>query len=200
MKKSGEFCYVQVRCRFNVVRWFSLSWLIGLALIGALGAGAQAIPAEVYGPYNAVFLADGPGITEPQPAEWPRNKASAGALPDGVLDGKGKWALTFWFQMQGTGGRDQGTGNGLTPLAGIGDVAAKDARYVALVDGRLGLWMGKGQDHFVAADAVVGDGWHFAAATGDGSAVTLYGDGREVGSMPYAQESVAARLMMAPAG
>ncbi len=142
-----------------------------------------------------MFLADGPGITEPQPAEWPRTKPSAGALPGGVVEGKGKWTLAFWFK-----GDEATSGNGLTPLAGIGDVMAKDARFVALVDGRLGLWMGRGQDHFVAADSAETEGWHFAVATGDGGTVTLYGDGKEVGSEAYAQGDVAARLMMAPLG
>ena len=72
--------------------------LLGTAFSGARRAGAQEIPVEVYGPWNAVFLADGPGITEPQPAEWPRTKPSAGALPGGVVEGKAKWTLAFWFK------------------------------------------------------------------------------------------------------
>ncbi len=173
----------------------ALVGLLMFALMGAQGAGAQEIPAEVYGPWNVVFLADGPGLTEPQAAEWPRTKPSAVPLPSEVIEGKGQWTLAFWFEAS-----EPVKTNGLTLLAGIGDPDAKDARFVALVDGRLGLWMGKGQDHSVAADAVVTGGWHFAVATGDGSTVTLYGDGREIGSMPYSQDGVAARLMMAPAG
>jgi hypothetical protein len=195
MVKSSGFCCLPMRLRFAGLRWFSLLSPLVMALMGVRGAGAQEIPAEVYGPWNVVTLADGPGLTEPQPAEWPKTKPSAERLPAAVLEGTGKWTLAFWFR-----GDEAPSRNGLTPLAGIGDVMARDARFVALVDGRLGLWMGKGQDHFVAADSVMTDGWHFAAATGDGSTVTLYGDGREIGAMPYSQDGVAAHLMMAPAG
>jgi hypothetical protein len=195
MMKPSDLCSVRFRLRFSGLPWFALVSLLGIALMGALGAGAQEVPAEVYGPWNAVFLADGPGLTEPGPASRPGGPPSAAPLPSAVVEGKGTWTLAFWFRSD-----DAPSRSGLTPLAGIGDPMARDARFVALVDGRLGLWMGKGQDHSVAADSVVTDGWHFAVATGDGGTVTLYGDGRQIGSMPYSQDGVAARLMMAPAG
>jgi hypothetical protein len=194
VKPSDSRC-VPMRFRFAGLGWFSLIGLLTMVLMEARGAGAQEIPAEVYGPWNVVTLADGPGLTEPGPASRPGGPTSAAPLPSAVVEGKGTWTLAFWFR-----GDEAPSRNGLTLLAGIGDVMAKDARFVALVDGRLGLWMGKGQDHFVAADSVLTDGWHFAVATGDGATVTLYGDGREIGTMPYSQDGVAARLMMAPAG
>jgi hypothetical protein len=152
---------------------------------------AQA-PQAVYGPWSAVFLPDGPGLMEPAPGEW-GGRSKMSPVPAGVLTGDAKWTLAFWFNSA-----DPASPNGLTLLAGIGDPGAKDARFVAFVDGRLGLWMGRGQQKFVAGDARVTGGWHFAVATGDGATVTLYGDGKEIGSSSYAQGSVAAQLLMAP--
>jgi hypothetical protein len=115
-------------------------------------------------------------------------------VPAGLLTGDAKWTLAFWFRSA-----EPANPNGLTLLAGIGDPDAKDARFGAFVDGRLGLWMGKGQQRFVVAGAGVSAGWHFAVATGDGSTVTLYADGNAIASSSYSQGSVAAQLLMAPA-
>ncbi len=187
-------CIRQLVSSFVAKRWLS-ALVLFVALLCASYAGAQEVPAEVYGPWNAVFMADGPGITEPGLARRPGARPSASSLPSDVLEGKGRWTLAFWFK-----GDELPSRNGLTPLAGMGDLMAKDARYVAFVDGRLGLWMGRGQDHIVVADSTLSEGWHFAVATGDGITVTLYSDGKEIGSMAYAQEKIAAHMMIAPVG
>jgi hypothetical protein len=85
-------------------------------LIGALivllawssNALAQAVPAEGYGPYNAIFLTDGPGLTKPLVAPSPLDSRTAGLLDrlglnrepdrDVLLEGRSPWTLAFWFR------------------------------------------------------------------------------------------------------
>src|ERR1700675_1067495 len=119
MMKASDTCSVRFRLRFCGSPWLALVGLLVCGLVGTRGAGAQEIPVEGYGPWNVVTLADGPGVTEPQPAEWPRTKVSAEAVPAAVLEGKGKWTLAFWFK-----GDEAPSRSGLTPLAGIGDAMA----------------------------------------------------------------------------
>jgi hypothetical protein len=166
-------------------------WLAFFAACGN-SAHAQKIPQEVYGPWNAVFLADGPGLTEPAPGQWGARSAFS-SLPAGLLEGNAKWTLAFWFNSA-----EPARPDGLTLVAGIGDPAASDCRYVAFVDGHPGVWLGHGRKPWVAGDTRVSDGWHFAVATGDGSTVTLYADGKEVASGKYQQQAVAGRLEMGP--
>jgi Exo-beta-D-glucosaminidase Ig-fold domain/Concanavalin A-like lectin/glucanases superfamily/Glycosyl hydrolases family 2/Glycosyl hydrolases family 2, sugar binding domain/Glycosyl hydrolases family 2, TIM barrel domain len=175
-------------------RGFGLASLLSLSFLaaGSLPAQTPQVPQEVYGPWSVVILPDGSGLMEPAPGEW-GGRSKVSSLPASILGGNAKWSLAFWFNSA-----DPASPNGLTLLAGIGDPNAKDARFVAFMDGRLGLWMGRGQQRIVAADVRVSEGWHLAAATGDGSTVTLFGDGKEIGSGSYAQENVAAQLLMAP--
>jgi Exo-beta-D-glucosaminidase Ig-fold domain/Concanavalin A-like lectin/glucanases superfamily/Glycosyl hydrolases family 2/Glycosyl hydrolases family 2, sugar binding domain/Glycosyl hydrolases family 2, TIM barrel domain len=176
------------------LRGFGLAWFLLLSFLaaGSLPAQTPQVPQEVYGPWSVVILPDGSGLMEPAPGEWgARSKVSP--LPASILAGDAKWTLAFWFNSA-----DPANPNGLTLLAGIGDPNAKDARFVAFVDGRMGLWLGRGQERFVAAGAGVSEGWHFAVATGDGSTVTLYADGKAVASSAYSQGNVAAQLWMGP--
>lgn len=184
--------------------WFQVSlcrWLrhwrraACFALVSAItaAAGAQRVPPPVYGPWNAVFLPDGPGLTEPAPGEW-GGKSQFSPLPPEILAGHGTWTLAFWFRAA-----DPIPDRGMMLLAGIGDPAAEDARFIAVEDGRLALWLGRNQGHPMAGDAPLGAGeWHFAAAVSTGSAVTLYADGKAVASAALDQGTVAARLVMAP--
>jgi hypothetical protein len=186
--------------RSLVTPFFSL-WRAACActLLGAFAAlnmpvmHAQQLPQQVYGPWSAVFLPDGPGLTEPAPGPWGSRSAIA-PLPASVLAGNAKWTLAFWFNSQ-----DPINSGGLTLLAGIGDPAAKDARFIAAVDGRLGLWLGSGHKGWIVADPQPTDGWHFVVAAADGATVTLYVDGRRAASGAYTQDAVAAQLDMAPA-
>ncbi|UWZ81731.1 glycosyl hydrolase 2 galactose-binding domain-containing protein [Occallatibacter riparius] len=175
---------------------FGSAVLLALSFTGGRSLPAQAppVPQEVYGPWSAVILPDGPGLMEPAPGEW-GGPSKVSKVPSQVLTGDAKWSLAFWFYAT-----DPANSNGLTLLAGIGDPGAKDARYVAFVDGRMSLWLGRGQDRFVTAGGGVSEGWHFAVATGDGNAVALYEDGKAVASSGYSQGNVAAQLWMGPAG
>jgi hypothetical protein len=175
-----------------------------LLLSAPLRAQAPAPPAEAFGPFNAVFLADGPGLNKIlSPAAsldglatvaWDRQGSGQTAGQDPILAGHAAWTLAFWFEssepLQGT-----------TLLAGMGDPAAEDARFIGIRDNRLGLWLGKAQASagFAADDSTLGPAkWHMAAAVSDGERVVLYADGREVLATPLAQGNVAPVLEMAP--
>jgi hypothetical protein len=180
-------------------------------LVAPLGAAPAAMHAQTiapapaaYGPFNAVFLADGPGLNKTlspstsQDGVWAVAMDGQGsgqpAIQDPVLAGRAAWTLAFWFEspepLQGT-----------ELLAGIGDPAEEDARFIGMKDNRLGLWLGKAQSSagFVAGDQALDPGkWHLAVAVSDGEHVVLYADGREVAMSALAQGSVAAVLEMAP--
>ncbi|HEY2861772.1 MAG TPA: LamG-like jellyroll fold domain-containing protein [Terracidiphilus sp.] len=184
----------------TAVRLSTVGCVLGVAVtwaaVCAIAARAQEdpgnAPQSVYGPWSAIFLPDGPGLMEPAPGPW-GSRSAISPVPASVLGGHAKWTLAFWFESS-----DPINPDGLTMLAGIGDPSGNDARYVALVDGRLGVWMGRGQKAWIAGDARLTDGWHFAVATGDGETVTLYADGKQVASGAYEQKDVDAKLVMAP--
>src|SRR6201996_3680450 len=71
-------------------------------------AVAQATPTEDFGPYNAIFLPDGPGLTKQLAAPSPLDNRTAALLDrlglnkepdqhDVLLQGRATWSLTFWF-------------------------------------------------------------------------------------------------------
>jgi hypothetical protein len=192
------------RLRFSIYRKFSLQAAIaGFTMLLALPgqAKAQSVPGEDYGPYNATFLPDGPGLTKQlAPPTRPRVPFSK---PDEnrkieeravLLEGSAKWTLAFWFHSS-----DPLTGTVL--IAGLGDQAGEDARFIGVEDNHLALWLGSGPGRtLVVANGELPKGeWHMAVAVGDGESVTLYADGKEVAKSGLAQGKVAALLEMAPA-
>ena len=178
---------------------------VAIALSASLLAQAPAPPVEAYGPFNAVFLFDGPGLNKtlspstsldglasaPEASQGPNQQATQ----DPILEGRASWALVFWFQSSEP---QQGT----ALIAGMGDPAAEDARFIGLADNRLGLWLGRAQSSagFVAGDQALDAGkWHMAAAVSNGEHVVLYADGRQVAASTLAQGAVVPVLEMAPA-
>ncbi len=157
---------------------------------------AQAVPEEAYGPYNAVLLADGPGIIKPlaPPAALdPRFRGPQ--APDALTSGTARWTLAFWFHssepLKGT-----------VLLAGLGDPGSNDARFIGVENNHLGLWLGtaQGSTDLHAGDQPLDSGdWHFAAALSDGEHVTLYADGTALGTWPLMQGTIDARIQIAPA-
>ena len=109
-------------------------------------AAAQSIPEEAYGPYSAVFLADGSGLTKPLAPPSTHDPRAAEIVarfgirspekPDPLLAGDAAWTLCFWFHPS-----EPLAGTAL--LAGIGDPSADDARFIGVKDNKLGLWLGK---------------------------------------------------------
>ena len=171
-----------------------------------LHANAQSLPAEAYGPYNATFLVDGPGLSKPLTPPSPIDPRTAAMLDrmgmggrqsdahDALLAGHAAWTLAFWFHPS-----QPLTGTVL--LAGIGDPAAEDARFIGIEGGHIGLWLGRGQvtnNLFASKTELAKSDWHFVVAVSNGDTVTLYADGVEAASSPLTQGAVAARLEMAP--
>ncbi len=133
---------------------------------------------SMYGPYSAKFLSGGRGL------EKPLNKAET------LLDAHSPWTLSLWFHA----GR-QGT---TTLLAGFGDPAAEDSRYLGLEAGRPVLRLGVGNE-VAGSSAIADDAWHFVAATFDGVTARLFLDGLEAGSGTPAMGPVQdAELLLGP--
>jgi Glycosyl hydrolase 2 galactose-binding domain-like/Exo-beta-D-glucosaminidase Ig-fold domain/Concanavalin A-like lectin/glucanases superfamily/Glycosyl hydrolases family 2/Glycosyl hydrolases family 2, TIM barrel domain len=178
--------------------------LVALALTASQRAQAQATLTEAYGPFNAAFLADGPGLNKPMNPATSRDGLSAPSLDreqsgwparqDPLLAGRASWTLVFWF-------KPSEPLSGSVLLAGIGDPAAEDARFIAVSDNRLALWLGNGQGpaELIPGDQTIDSGkWHMAAAASDGRHVILYADGHQVAENPINQGSVQPLLEMAP--
>jgi hypothetical protein len=131
-----------------------------------------------YGPFNAVFLADGDGLTKTL------------GKNDSVLGANSPWSLYAWVKP---GQALQGA----SLVAGLGDPAEEFPRYLALDGGRALLWMGKGNS--LSGSAPLGAGkWHLLAATFDGEQFRLYSDGAQVGSGTLDLGSVSPLLEIAP--
>jgi hypothetical protein len=197
------------------LRWrFSVrSFLLNFAIAGVLLsshvtpslARAQEIPTESYGPYDAVFLPDGPGLTKPLAAPSPLDSRTSALLDrlglnkepdqrDALLAGRASWTLAFWF-------RSTEPLEGAQLLVGIGDPAAEDARFVGLQENHLALWLGRGagSGKMLMVDSPLSSGeWHFAVATSDGEKVTLYDAGKPALTSRLSEGDVAAHLEMAP--
>jgi hypothetical protein len=170
--------------------------LVALVLPALLAAPLLAAQDAAYGPYNASFLADGPGIIKPlaqPPSLDPRYRAPQ--PPDPLTAGAAAWALTFWFQSSQPL-------SGTTLLAGMGDPTEADARFIGVENGHLGVWLGRaqGSQHLLTSTGLLAmRDWHFAAAVSDGRMVTLYADGVRAGAWPLMQGEIAAEIQMAPA-
>ena len=98
-----------------------------------------------YGPYNAVFLPDGDGLTKSLMKE------------DTVLRADSQWSLYAWVRME-----EQPTA--ITLVAGVGDPGEEYPRYLAYDGAKLSLWMGK--DNSLSGAGDVGDG-EMASHCGD---------------------------------
>ena len=159
-------------------------WLVSdLIVLTILVCGelANAQPPRIapYGPYNGVFRPGGNGLSKPLDNADP------------VWQAASPWSMYFWFQSQEPEGAP-------TLLAGAGNPLEEYSRYIGIGGDKLILWMGK--DNSISGPAAWhGAGWHFAAATFDGVAVHLYGDGEEVASGKPVLGRVGAVMQMAPA-
>ena len=181
-------------------RLFQLVAAVALVVMLATPLKAQTVPDAAYGPYNATFLPDGPGLNKqlapPEPPRMPFSRPDENKKVEEravLLAGSATWSLSFWFHAA-----EPLTGTVL--LAGIGDPAAQDARFIGVQDNHLALWLGNGlgsKKLIAAASELSKSDWHFAAVVGNGQTVTLYADGKQVLTTPLAQGKVAGRLEIA---
>ena len=167
--------------------------LVGLVAVPRVSG--QSVPQSAYGPYNAIFLPDGLGLIKPLAPPPPLDPRYRSAQPpDPLTAGAAQWTLAFWFHSS-----EPLTGTML--LAGFGDPEGADARFIAVENGHLGLWLGTalGTAHLLMGDAPLDrSDWHFAAAVSDGERVTLYSDGAHLATWPLMQGTIAAQIQIAP--
>ena len=206
MQIQSEFVF-RLTCWRSALRSLFKYATLCIAILMPLCASfveAQSTPTEPLGPYNAVFLPDGQGLTKALVVSTHQD-ARIAALErlglnrepeahDGLQDGHAAWTLAFWFRSD-----DPLTGALL--LAGIGDPGAEDARFIGVQDRHLALWLGRGagSSKMITADNELGSGaWHLAVAASDGAKVTLYADGHAIATGTQTQGDVAAQLQMAP--
>jgi len=140
-------------------------------------AQAQGLPAEVYGPYNADLLLDGPGLNKPMDRQVLRS---------------GKGTMAFWFHSAESQ-------PGTVLLAGIGDATKDGGCYAALIDNRLAIWSGGVASSERSAELPASD-WHLAVLVTDGHGITLFADGKRVGERGMTPPPAAEQLQIAPRG
>jgi Exo-beta-D-glucosaminidase Ig-fold domain/Concanavalin A-like lectin/glucanases superfamily/Glycosyl hydrolases family 2/Glycosyl hydrolases family 2, TIM barrel domain/Glycosyl hydrolases family 2, sugar binding domain len=169
-------------------RWFPASCLLiqgGMILICLVATAMRAHSQEQvtndppsYGPFNAVFLRDGDGLTKPLTKN------------DSVLRADVPWSIYGWVKPA----------EALkipSLVAGLGDPEEEFSRYLALSSDHLILWMGKDNSLFGNTSLVPGK-WHFVAATFDGEQFRIYSDGVQVANGKLDLGSVSPVLEMAP--
>ncbi len=139
---------------------------------------ATKVEERVVGPYDVNVLAGGPGLTKHLLAS------------SKVLEANSPYTLTMWVELSADP-------SSFTLIAGIGDAAQQDSRYVGLTNGKPMLRLGRG-NLLVAPAAIVRSGWHFLAVSFDGSRAHLYVDGAEVAQGAMAQGRAAPELTVAP--
>ena len=99
----------------------SIAFAVLPLLVFSSLARSQEVPTESYGPYNAVFLTDGPGLTKQLAAPSPLDSRTAALLDrlglnkepdqrDALLDGRAAWTLAFWFSSSRTAARFSAVG------------------------------------------------------------------------------------------
>jgi hypothetical protein len=138
----------------------------------------KALDPPQFGPYNGIFLPDGPGLTKTIPDAH-----------DPVLLADAPWSLYCWIRTSEPVGS-------LELVAGIGSITADHPRYLAVDAGKLTLWMG-GNELSGPANLNPGE-WHLLVATFDGAHARLSSDGRTVSTGDITTDDVSPTLRMAP--
>jgi hypothetical protein len=159
------------------------------AALAVFIATASAQPAAVvfatdppqFGPYNATFLADGPGLAKPIPN--PR---------DPILLADAPWSLFCWIKASDPI-------DAFSLVAGLGSTTAEYPRYLGLDSGKIVLWLGEDNQLTTPASLKPGE-WHLLAATFDGARFHLSSDGQPASSGTLTLGSTNPLLQMAPAG
>ena len=150
-----------------------LLWLLAGPALAQMPDGAIA-----YGPYNAVFLDAGTGLSKPL------------AAGDVLLDPGAQWSIYGWVRVA-----KPITGNTVIAVVGNPELAA--SRGLGTQDGKLALYSGR--DPVVLSDVALTPGsWHLVAATFSEKDAHLYADGVELGHGVAADGALAPLLSLAP--
>ncbi len=132
----------------------------------------------LYGPFKAVFLADGDGVRKSMVKD------------DSVLRADSPWSLYGWVKTE----------EEMKPpslVAGIGDPAEEYSRYLAMDSEHVILWMGE-ESTLSGTALLTPRKWHLLVATFDGSEFRLYSDGNQVSRGKLDLGSVRPVLQMGP--
>lgn len=155
--------------------------VIFAALAVAVSVQAQAPhtnnPPE-YGPYNAVFLYGGDGLTK----DIVQN--------DTVLLADSSWSMYCWVRF------DEPL-DGSTLIAGMGEPNEEYPRYLGADARHVFYWMGNDNEVTVPM-ALAPKAWHMLAVTFDGQQFHLYSDGEPIANGSLLLGTVSPVLEMAP--
>jgi hypothetical protein len=142
-------------------------------------AVAQAPDSSVaYGPFNAVFLESGTGLSEPL------------AKDDVLLDPGAQWSMVVWVRVHAPM-------PGTTAVAVVGNPHYAGSRSLGTAGGKLALY--SANTAVVQSTAALTPGsWHLLAASFSGDDAHLYADGVEVGHGVVANAALEPLLSLAP--
>lgn len=136
------------------------------------------MPFQQYGPYNAHILVGGRGLTKSLPARDP------------ILESSTPWTLSSWVDF-----------SPISPstvlIAGAGNPFSEDSRFFAMVHGQPAFRATR-LSELISSKPFSTKGWHFLAATFDGTTVTFYVDGVDEARGQLPASAIAPQLMMAP--
>jgi hypothetical protein len=140
-----------------------------------MSAGATA---DTIGPFNAVFLQGGVGISQPLP-------------PDSLLSRAGApWTLAGWLRI------DVPPQNSAT-VAALGEPLAPESSCLVLEQDVLALRFNR-TGTLRSRVRLGAGGWHAVAAVYDGATAHLYVDGTDAGAVSVRSADVAPVLRLAP--
>ncbi len=151
---------------------------------------------DAYGPYSAVFLPGGRGLSKPLLEK------------DKLFTAESSWSVYTWVRSDDLPNSAPASAASIFPaalapsitptlIAGVGDPLDEYSRFFALSGGKLAFWMGEG-DSLTSTISLASKTWHLLAATFDGVTTHLYSDGAEVGSAKLAFGRVSPVVELAP--
>jgi hypothetical protein len=166
--------HTMAKSKARMLRTTPLLWLLLVApVLAQMPDGAVA-----YGPYNAVFLDEGTGLSKPL------------ASGDVLLDPGAQWSIYSWVRVA-----TPIVGN--TVIAVIGNPELAGSRGVGMQDGKLAVY--SGCKPVATSSAALSPGsWHLVAATFTEEEAHLYVDGAEVGHGVAVHSALAPLLSLAP--
>ena len=157
----------------GVFRALAVVFLVA-PVLGQMPDGAVA-----YGPYNAVFLDVGTGLSKPL------------AAGDVLLDPGAQWSIYSWVRVAKPMVGD-------TVIAVVGNPDFAGSRALGTQNGKVALYSGR--DAVVRSEVALTPGsWHLVAATFSQADAHLYADGAEIGHGVAAESALAPLLSLAPA-
>ena len=160
-----------------------------LSVSSVLSLIAQSVPASSmhdaegkYGPFSGSFFVDGKGLAKPINSKDASTKADA------------SWTLSAWVNFAAESAPSSLPD---TLIAGLGDPAQEDSRFLAVSSGFFSIRLGI--DNIVKSSApLTAKRWQLLTAVCNGASVSLYLDGAPVGAGKPLLGPVSPVLELAP--